>query len=181
MNHYITLWDEMLVQKSKVTTQSTFNKTLLDKGISQITDTITLVPVPLGDTITTVTHQIHSQRKHKLGINIHQHKQSWLPIHHSHLLPSSIYVKVFQECFWTYLNTSKILEVICLVWHTNYYTVSSLSWVWVHKVTAISTYSKTQYITSQHSPKQPASIQASLLGKTYTHSKFVPWNNKFPA
>lgn len=76
MDHYMTFWDELLVQKSKVMTQNTFNKTVLDKVIPQITDTITLVPVPLGVTITTVTQQIHSQRKHKLGINIHQHKQS---------------------------------------------------------------------------------------------------------
>lgn len=80
-------------------TQSTFNKTLLDNRISQITDTITLVPVPLGDRITTVTHQIHSQRKHKLGINIHQHKQSWLPIHHAQFLPSSTYVKYSDNVF----------------------------------------------------------------------------------
>ena len=130
MDHYMTLWDKMLVQKSKVMTQSTFNKTLLDKGISQITDTITLVPVPLGDIITTVTHQIHSQRKHKLGINIHQNKQSWLPIHHSYLLPSSTYISLpimisnIPRCI-------KNFKDICLVCHTNYYTVSSLSWVWV--------------------------------------------------
>jgi len=129
MDHYVTLRDELLVKKTKVMTQNTFNKTMLDKWIPQITDTITLVPVPLGVTITTVTHQIHSERKHKLGINIHQHMQSWLPIHHSHLLPSSTYISLLM--FWNIPQHVKNFKVICFVSHTNYYTVSSLSQVWV--------------------------------------------------
>jgi hypothetical protein len=84
----------MPVQKSKNMTQNTFNKILLDKGTYQITDTITLVPAPLGDTITTVTQQIHSQRKHKLSFNTQSTKAALLPIHHSHLLPPSTYASL---------------------------------------------------------------------------------------
>jgi len=144
MDHYMTLWDELLVQKSKVMTQNTFNKTLLDKGILQITDAITLAPVPLGVTIITVTHQIHSQRKHKLGINIHQHQQSWLPIHHSHLLPPSTYVSL-PIMFWNIHQHIKNFKVICLVCHTNYYTISSLSWIWVPQSHNIYTQQNTVY------------------------------------